>query len=45
MKNEEIARALDLSINTVKTQKKRALQLLRLKMDPRAFALLILLNP
>ena len=45
MKNEEIARALDLSINTVKTQKKRALQLLRLKMGPRAFALLILLNP
>ena len=45
MKNEEIARKLNISINTVKTQKKRALQLLRLKMDPRAFALLLLLNP
>jgi RNA polymerase sigma-70 factor (ECF subfamily) len=45
MKNEEIARRLNISINTVKTQKKRALQLLRLKMDPLAFALLLLLNP
>lgn len=44
MKNEEIARKLNISINTVKTQKKRALQLLRLKMDPRAFALLLLLS-
>lgn len=45
MNNDEIAQKLNISINTVKTQKKRALQLLRLKMDPRAFALLLLLNP
>jgi RNA polymerase sigma-70 factor (family 1) len=45
MKNEEIAQQLNVSINTVKTQKKRALQLLRSKMDPGAFALLLLLIP
>jgi RNA polymerase sigma-70 factor (ECF subfamily) len=44
LKNEEIAQKLNVSINTVKTQKKRALQILRTKMDPRAFALLLLLN-
>ena len=33
LKNDEIAEQLQISINTVKTQKARALQLLRLKLD------------
>lgn len=33
LKNDEIAQELDISVNTVKTQKARALQLLRLKLD------------
>ncbi len=33
LKNDEIAEQLQVSINTVKTQKARALQLLRLKLD------------
>lgn len=41
-KNHEIARELGVSVNTVKTQKKRALQLLRLRLRPE---LLILLLP
>ncbi|MEI2739399.1 MAG: RNA polymerase sigma-70 factor [Chitinophagaceae bacterium] len=45
MKNDEIAGQLGVSVNTVKTQKARALQLLRLKLDPASFlALLILLR-
>lgn len=45
MKNDEIAGQLGVSVNTVKTQKARALQLLRLKLDPSSFlALLILLR-
>lgn len=39
MKNEEIAAHLDVSVNTVKTQKARALQLLRLKLDTGSFLL------
>jgi RNA polymerase sigma-70 factor (family 1) len=35
LKNTEIADALGVSVNTVKTQKKRGLQLLRLRLDPR----------
>jgi RNA polymerase sigma-70 factor (family 1) len=42
MKNEEIARELGVSVNTVKTQKRRALQLLRLRLNPEALALLLL---
>lgn len=42
LKNEEIAQSLGISINTVKTQKQRALQLLRVKLDPTAFLLLLL---
>jgi RNA polymerase sigma-70 factor (ECF subfamily) len=37
LKNEEIAGMLGISINTVKTQKARGLQLLRLRLDPSAF--------
>ena len=44
LKNEEIAQKLNISINTVKTQKKRALQILRTKMAPSSFGLLLLLN-
>lgn len=42
MKNEEIARELGVSVNTVKTQKRRAVQLLRLRLDPEVVALLLL---
>jgi RNA polymerase sigma-70 factor (family 1) len=38
-KNQEIADELDMSINTVKKQKQRALQLLRLKLEPEIFVL------
>jgi len=41
MKNDEIARELGVSVNTVKTQKRRAVQLLRLKLDPEVVALLV----
>jgi RNA polymerase sigma-70 factor (family 1) len=37
MKNHEIAQELGISVNTVKTQKQRGLQLLRLKLNPEAF--------
>ncbi|MCX2454227.1 RNA polymerase sigma-70 factor [Pedobacter sp. PLR] len=43
LKNQEIADQLGISINTVKTQKKRALQLLRLKLSPESFLALIFL--
>jgi RNA polymerase sigma-70 factor (family 1) len=39
MKNHEIARELGISVNTVKTQKQRGMQLLRLKLNPEAFVL------
>lgn len=42
-KNQEISEELGISINTVKTQKQRALQLLRLKLASKAFSLLLLL--
>lgn len=42
MKNLEIAQELNISVNTVKTQKQRALQLLRLKINPELFLLLFL---
>lgn len=40
-KNQEIADELGMSVNTVKKQKQKALQLLRLKLAPDLFALLI----
>lgn len=43
LKNQEIAAQLGISINTVKTQKKRALQLLRLKLSPESFLALTFL--
>ncbi|QNF35376.1 RNA polymerase sigma-70 factor [Adhaeribacter swui] len=47
MKNHEIAATLGISINTVKTQKQRAMQLLRLRLNPEAFILIAALidNP
>lgn len=39
LKNHEIADALDISINTVKTQKKRGLQLLKMRLNPDFFAI------
>ncbi len=45
LKNEEIALHLGISINTVKSQKQRALQLLRLKLDLKAFLLLTAILP
>lgn len=44
-KNQEISEMLGVSINTVKTQKQRALQLLRLKLSPTASLLFLLLFP
>lgn len=41
MKNQEIAEELEISVNTVKTQKQRALQLLRLRINPELFAVFI----
>jgi len=43
-KNQEIADELNMSINTVKKQKQRALQLLRLKLSPETFLLLAVLT-
>lgn len=43
MKNQEIADELGISINTVKTQKQRALQLLRLRLSPQTFLTLLIL--
>ncbi|WP_256006874.1 RNA polymerase sigma-70 factor [Pedobacter deserti] len=41
MKNHEIADELGISINTVKTQKQRAVQLLRVKLKPESFLVLL----
>lgn len=41
MKNAEIAASLDVSINTVKTQKQRALTLLRGRLSPQALSVLL----
>lgn len=46
LKNHEIAEQLNISVNTVKTQKARALQLLRLKLNPELFIIFfIFLSP
>lgn len=42
LKNQEIADALGISINTVKTQKKRGLQLIRTKLNPDFFAIALI---
>lgn len=44
MKNHEIAEELGISVNTVKTQKQRALKLLRLRLNPELFILLVLIQ-
>lgn len=44
MKNQEVANELGISVNTVKTQKQRALQLLRLRLNPDLYALLAILQ-
>jgi RNA polymerase sigma-70 factor (ECF subfamily) len=41
LRNDEIAERLGVSVNTVKTQKARALQLLRLRLHPLIFALFL----
>jgi RNA polymerase sigma-70 factor (family 1) len=43
-KNREIADELDMSVNTVKKQKQRALQLLRMKLTPEMFIMLLALT-
>ncbi len=43
LKNSEIAETLNISVNTVKTQKQRALQLLRLKLTPDRFLILFVI--
>jgi len=43
MKNHEIAQELGVSINTVKTQKKRGLELLRNRLKPEVISLLLIL--
>ena len=45
LKNEQIAIEMGISINTVKTQKQRALQLLRLKLTDKVYLLLLFLLP
>ncbi len=40
-KNLEIADELDMSVNTVKKQKQKALQLLRMKLEPEIFLLIL----
>lgn len=42
LKNQEIADVLGISINTVKTQKKRGLQLLRTRLNPDFFAITLM---
>jgi RNA polymerase sigma-70 factor (ECF subfamily) len=44
LRNEEIAGILDVSVNTVKTQKMRGIKLLRLRLDPLTIALFLLLH-
>ncbi len=41
MKNHEIADELQISVNTVKTQKQRALHLLKLRINPELFTVLL----
>lgn len=43
LKNQEISKKLGISVNTVKTQKKRALQFLRLRLKPETFLTLLIL--
>ena len=43
-KNHEIANELEMSVNTVKKQKQKALQLLRIKLEPDIFILLAALT-
>lgn len=43
LKNDEISKKLNISVNTVKTQKKRGLHLLRLRLAPSVFLFLLLL--
>jgi len=43
LKNPQIANELGISINTVKTQKKRGLQLLKVRLNPDFFAIISLL--
>ncbi len=45
LSNDEIANNLSISINTVKSQKKRAIQLLRTRLDARLLILLLFLLP
>lgn len=45
LKNEEIANEMGISINTVKSQKQRALKLLRLKLDLNSFLVLLSMLP
>ena len=45
LSNDEIANNLTISINTVKSQKKRAIQLLRTRLDARILTLLLFLLP
>ena len=45
LKNDEIATELGVSINTVKTQRQRALNLLRLRLPKGAYLLLLALLP
>jgi RNA polymerase sigma-70 factor (ECF subfamily) len=41
LKNRQIAEQLNISVNTVKTQKRRGLQLLKLRLPPETYLLLI----
>ncbi|GAB3699000.1 RNA polymerase sigma-70 factor [Spirosoma flavus] len=43
-KNQEIADELGMSINTVKKQKQRALELLRMRLSPELFSLLVTIS-
>ncbi|UKJ09245.1 sigma-70 family RNA polymerase sigma factor [Solitalea lacus] len=43
LSNQEISEQLALSVNTIKTQKQRALRVLRHKLDPELFLVLLLL--
>jgi RNA polymerase sigma-70 factor (ECF subfamily) len=43
-KNQEIADELDMSVNTVKKQKQRALELMRVKLSPEMFTAFIILG-
>ncbi|QJB32473.1 RNA polymerase sigma-70 factor [Chitinophaga oryzae] len=42
LKNQEIAHQLNISVNTVKTQKKRGLHMLRQRLDPEMYTLFFL---